>query len=204
MLENKINLILLGESGFGKTSIMMRFVNNEFVDKKSSTIGIDYYIKHMKYKDKTYSIQIFDTAGQEKFKSLTKSYYRMGNGFFIIFDLTNDDSLNAVKFWIEDVKENFENPKFVILGNKDDLQIDKKLSDDIIKEQLEKYKDIIYIKISAKNDTNIEQAFQKMIDLLENDKMQIEQEQEQKPKKNNSIVINKKIKKKKEKDKQCC
>ena len=93
----------------------------------------------------------------------------MGEGFLIVFDLSNNDSLNALKDWIEDVKENVEDPKFIILGNKDDLQKSKKLSDDIIKNQLDNYKDVIYIKTSAKANTNIKETFEKMIDLLEKD-----------------------------------
>jgi len=203
--ENKIHLILLGETGVGKTSIMRRFINNEFISN-SSSIGIDYHFKSMKYNNKTYSIQIFDTAGQERFKSLVKTYYHIGDGFFIIFDLTNDNSLDAIKYWIESVNEIIENPKFIILGNKDDLQKNMKISDDVIQNQLENYKDIIYIKTSAKAGTNIKQAFEKMIDLFENDNNNVQIEQEQNSKKNNSVVINKKDhkKKKKEKDKQCC
>ena len=129
----------------------------------------------------------------------------MGEGFLIVFDLSNNDSLNALKDWIEDVKENVDDPKFIIIGNKDDLQKSKKLSDDIIENQLDKYKDVIYIKTSAKKNINIKEAFEKMIDLLEN-KNNVQIEQEQKTEKNNSIVVNKKNnkKKKKEKDKQCC
>ena len=202
---NQIKLILLGETGVGKTSILQRFVNDEFVDKSPSSIGIDYNFKKMKYNNKTYQIQIFDTAGQERFKSLIKSYYNMGKGYLIVFDLSNNDSLNALKDWIEDVKENVDDPKFIIIGNKDDLQKSKKLSDDIIKNQLDNYKDVIYIKTSAKKNINIKEAFEKMIDLLENEN-NVQIEQEQKPKKNNSIVVDKKSqkKKKKEKDKQCC
>jgi small GTP-binding protein len=181
---NQIKLVLLGETGVGKTSIMRRFINNEFISKSSSSIGIDYNFKSMKYNNKTYSIQIFDTAGQERFKSLVKTYYHIGDGFFIIFDLTNDNSLDAIKYWIESVNEIIENPKFIILGNKDDLQKNMKISDDVIKNQLENYKDIIYIKTSAKAGTNIKQAFEKMIDLLENDNNNMQIEQEQKSNKN--------------------
>ena len=202
---NQIKLVLLGETGVGKTSIMQRFVENKFEDKSTASIGIDFSFKTMKYKKKSYSIQIFDTAGQERFKSIAKTYYHMGEGFLIVFDLSNNDSLNALKDWIEDVKENVDDPKFIILGNKDDLQKSKKLSDDIIKNQLDNYKDVIYIKTSAKKNINIKEAFEKMIDLLEN-KNNVQIEQEQKTEKNNSIVVNKKNnkKKKKEKDKQCC
>ena len=202
---NQIKLILLGETGVGKTSILQRFVNDEFVDKSPSSIGIDYNFKKMKYNNKTYQIQIFDTAGQERFKSLIKSYYNMGKGYLIVFDLSNNDSLNALKDWIEDVKENVEDPKFIILGNKDDLQKSKKLSDDIIKKQLENYKDVIYIKTSAKADTNIKETFEKMIDLLEKDN-NVQIKQGKKSKKNNSIIINENNDKynENEANSQCC
>ena len=180
---NQIKLVLLGETGVGKTSIMQRFVENKFEDKSTASIGIDFSFKTMKYKKKSYSIQIFDTAGQERFKSIAKTYYHMGEGFLIVFDLSNNDSLNALKDWIEDVKENVDDPKFIIIGNKDDLQKSKKLSDDIIENQLDNYKDVIYIKTSAKKNINIKEAFEKMIDLLEN-KNNVQIEQEQKTEKN--------------------
>ena len=202
---NQIKLILLGETGVGKTSILQRFVNDDFVDKSPSSIGIDYSFKKMKYNNKTYSIQIFDTAGQERFKSLTSGYYHMGEGFLIVFDLSNNDSLNALKDWIEDVKENVEDPKFIILRNKDDLQKSKKLSDDIIKKQLENYKDVIYIKTSAKANTNIKETFEKMIDLLEKDN-NVQIKQGKKRKKNNSIITHENNDKynENEANSQCC
>ena len=131
---NDIKLILLGDAGVGKTSIMERISKNKYEDTKDATIGIQYEIKIIKYKDKSYRIQLFDTAGQEKYKSIINSFYRLGNGFFVVFDLTNESSLNSVKNWIKEIQEKSPEPDpiIIILGNKNDLQ-NIRISDDIIK-----------------------------------------------------------------------
>jgi small GTP-binding protein len=77
----KYNLLLLGDSNVGKTSIFMKYTQNEFKGNYNSSIGIDFQIKNINYKDKNYSLQIYDTAGQERFRGITKSYYRLARGF---------------------------------------------------------------------------------------------------------------------------
>ena len=167
---NDIKLILLGDVGVGKTSIMQRIAKNKYEDTKDATIGIQYEIKIIKYKDKSYRIQLFDTAGQEKYKSIINSFYRLGNGFFVVFDLTNESSLNSVKNWIKEIQEKSPEPDpiIIILGNKNDLE-NIRISEDIIKKKLENYSNTIYIETSAKANTNITHAFEQMIDLIEKD-----------------------------------
>ena len=94
-------------------------------------------VKNIKYNNKDYLIKIFDTAGQERFKSMITPYFHMADGFFIVFDLTNKSSLDSVYQWIELINENNKNPKFIILGNKDDLE-DNKLNDNEINDVLNK------------------------------------------------------------------
>ena len=221
---NAIKLLLLGETNVGKTSIFERFINNTFQENKSSSIGVDFETKIFKYKDKKYTIHLYDTAGQERFRSITKMHYHLAEGFFIVFDLTNENSLNSIQYWIDSIKEHSNESKFIILGNKDDLK-DKKMSDKDINNELDKIKqsennkDIIYLKISAKKNKNIIEAFQAMIDLLGNEnsipneeekkEQKQEKEEEEKPqqelKENNTIKLdNKKLKKKEKKDKVCC
>ena len=135
--ENKmieIKLILLGDAGVGKTSIMQRISKNKYEDTKDPTIGIKSETKIIKYKDKNYRIQLLDTAGQEKFKSIISGFYRLGKGFFVVFDLTNENSLNSVQNWIKEIQEKSPEPDpiIIILGNKNDLQ-NIRISDDIIK-----------------------------------------------------------------------
>ena len=166
----EIKLLVLGEAGVGKTSIIQKFATNTFEEKLTATIGIDFLSKKIKYKNKTYQFRLIDTAGQERFHHIIDSYYHMGDVFFVVFDLTNEDSLNAITKWIDEIKEKRgdPDPKIIIIGNKDDLK-DKQINKEIIEKQLENHKNRIYIKTSAKKNINIQEAFEAMIDLLEPD-----------------------------------
>ena len=170
MKDKEIKLLVLGEAGVGKTSIIQKFATNTFEEKLTATIGIDFLSKKMKYKNKNYQFRLIDTAGQERFHHIIDSYYHMGDVFFVVFDLTNENSLNAITKWIEEIKEKCvtPDPKIIIIGNKDDLK-DKQINKDIIEKQLENHKNRIYIKTSAKKNINIQEAFEAMIDLLEPD-----------------------------------
>ena len=118
----ELKILVLGESGVGKTSILRRYLFNQFEEANASTIGVELDTKIINYKNNYYSITLFDTTGQERFKSITQSYYHMGEGFFVVFDLTNENSLIAVDEWIGSIQEFTENPKIIILGNKDGLK----------------------------------------------------------------------------------
>ena len=163
----KISIILVGDTNVGKTSIFKRYYKNEFKASKNATIGVEFEAKEFKYKGQKYSIQIFDTAGQERFRSLTESYFHLGDGAFVVFDLTNKNSLMSISGWIKNVIEKKPNVKMIILGNKDDLK-DRQIAEDEIKEVLEENNISNYIRVSAKNGTNIEKAFEEMIDLFVN------------------------------------
>ena len=197
----EFKILLLGESDVGKTSIFKRYLFNNYEEKMMSTIGVELETKILNYNNKNYSITLIDTTGQERFKSITKSYYHMGDGFFIVFDLTNEDSLNAIEEWIDSIRENKENPKIIILGNKDDLKRNR-ISEEIINNQLEKYKNMIFIKTSAKTNHNIKEAIKKMIDLLENN-INFEKHREENKEKKDNITLTKKNFKKNKKER-CC
>ena len=197
----EFKILLLGESDVGKTSIFKRYLFNNYEEKMMSTIGVELETKILNYNNKNYSITLIDTTGQERFKSITKSYYHMGDGFFIVFDLTNEDSLNAIEEWIDSIRENKENPKIIILGNKDDLKRNR-ISEEIINNQLEKYKNMIFIKTSAKTNHNIKEAIKKMIDLLENN-INFEKHREENKEKKDNITLSKKNFKKNKKER-CC
>ena len=114
--SKKIKIILLGDAGVGKSAIFRRFIYNQFQENTyMSTIGADFEIKTIKYKKQNYRVGLFDTAGEERFRSITKSYYQMANACFIIFDLSNENSLKGINFWIDSIKETSENIKFIIL-----------------------------------------------------------------------------------------
>ena len=201
---DNIKLLLLGDTNVGKTSIFERFIKGKFAENKSASIGIDFETNILKYKNTNYTIDLYDIPGQERFRSIVPSYYRIVEGFFIVFDLTNENSLNSIQYWVDSIKEHLQEPKFIILGNKDDLK-DKKISDEIINNELNKLqqsennKDLIYLKTSAKKDKNIKKAFEIMIDLLVNENIP-ENEQKQQLKANNTIKLDKRRHTKSEKE----
>ena len=201
---DNIKLLLLGDTNVGKTSIFERFIKGTFNDNKSASIGIDFETNILKYKNTNYTIDLYDIPGQERFRSIVPSYYRIVEGFFIVFDLTNENSLNSIQYWVDSIKEHLQEPKFIILGNKDDLK-DKKISDEIINNELNKLKqsennkDLIYLKTSAKKDKNIKKAFETMIDLLENENIP-ENELKQQLKTNKNIKLDKRRHTKSEKE----
>ena len=161
-----IKIILLGDSSVGKTTIFQRFIDNHLEKKSCATVGVEFKLKNYNYHNKNYSIQVFDTAGQERFRSITQAYYKMGQGFFIIFDISNEDSLKSVPYWIDSIYDKvIENNNIIILGNKSDLQV--QIADNVIKQTLDKYKKIKFIKTSALNNKNINKAFEEMIDLCD-------------------------------------
>jgi len=190
----EIKLLLLGESSVGKTSIFNRYIYDKMDKNISSSIGVDFETKIIKYRNKKYKIRLFDTAGQERFQSITHSYYHLGDGFLIVFDLTNEHSLNMIQNWIESLQENVEDCKFFIIGNKCDLE-DKLIPDDVINTKLKDYnkdKKLLY-KTSALKNINIKEVIEKMIDYIEDPASIIK-----KVKKNNSFYL----KNKEEKDHQ--
>ena len=200
-IEKKV--LLCGNSGVGKTSIFKRYFKNEFEGNYNSSIGIDFQTKVIKRKSKQYSIQVFDTAGEERFRSITSSYFHMAEYFLLIFDLTNRNSFDAIPEWIALLKEYVEKPKFMIIGNKSDLEKNK-IPDDEINDALEdkeqfKINDENFIKVSAKTGKNINYAFDYLLDLIEKNIDENDDEEiiiKNKPKK--------KLKKNAKKKMKCC
>ena len=167
-VPKEIRLLLLGESNVGKTSIFNRYIYNKITKNTASLIVVDFETKIINYKNQNYKIRLFDTAGQERFQSITYNYYHMGDGFLIVFDLTNEHSLNRIKDWIESLKDKVKDSKFLIIGNKCDLK-DKFIPENIIESQLKDYikdKNLFY-KTSALKNININEIFEIMIEYIE-------------------------------------
>ena len=119
-------VLLLGDSSVGKTCFLLRYCDKSFQDAHLSTIGLDYRLKTMTLKSgKNIKLQIWDTAGQDRFRAITKNYYKGANGIILIYDVTNVQTFENVKNWISQIKEE-ANPNVVIYlaGNKIDLPED--------------------------------------------------------------------------------
>ena len=130
-------VVVIGESGVGKTNILSRFCKNEFLLDTRSTIGVEFLSKIVEVKDKKIKLQIWDTAGQEKYKSITHSFYCNSNAAIIVFDLTSNDSFEKIEYWIEEVKK-FARKDVVlmVLGNKSDLVREVTTEEGVIKTKL--------------------------------------------------------------------
>ena len=159
-------MILIGDSGVGKTNILSRYVNNTFLETTKSTVGVELGTKVEEINNKKIKVQIWDTAGQERYKSITKTYYKGAKGAFIVYDITKKDSFKNIDKWIQDLKE-FGDADAVILlvGNKCDLEDKREVSTEEVKKKAEVYK-MAYCETSALNAQNIDCAFQTLIKLV--------------------------------------
>ncbi|ELP91160.1 hypothetical protein EIN_480990 [Entamoeba invadens IP1] len=121
--ERSLKVLLLGESGVGKSAICHRLCKDSFTDIYTSTIGVEYAPKYIDLENNTLKVQLWDSAGQERFKNITRCYYRSTNGVILVFDMTQRESFNKVVEWYDDVMSKSEGsrPVVYIVGNKSDL-----------------------------------------------------------------------------------
>ncbi|CEI89230.1 Putative GTP-binding protein ypt1 [Rhizopus microsporus] len=147
-------LLLIGDSGVGKSCLLLRFADDTYTESYISTIGVDFKIRTIELEGKTW-----DTAGQERFRTITSSYYRGAHGIIVVYDVTDADSFNNVKQWLQEIdRYAAEGVNKLLVGNKSDL-VDKKA---VETEQAKEFADSLHIPLletSAKDATNVEQAF---------------------------------------------
>ena len=153
---------LIGDSSTGKTSILLRFIDDYFTEDTKSTIGVDFKLVSLELEPKIYAkMQIWDTCGSERFKSLTSSFIKTCVAFILVFDLTRKNTFQNIEHWIKIIKEN-TSPKFLILvGNKSDLKEQRNIDKEIILNYCEKNL-FNYMEISAKNNLNVEKLFKEV------------------------------------------
>jgi len=155
-------LLLIGDSGVGKSSLLLRFADDTFTESYISTIGVDFKIRTVQLEGKTVKLQIWDTAGQERFRTITSSYYRGAQGIIIVYDVTDKDSFNNVKQWLHEIdRYASEDVKKLLVGNKSDLD-DKRETTYAEAEEEAKNLRMQFLETSAKNSTNVEKAFMAM------------------------------------------
>ena len=157
--ESLFKILLLGDSGVGKSSIIIRYIENNFSNNLMNSIGVDFKLKNIEVDSKKIKLQIWDTAGQERFKTITTSYYKGAHAILIVFDITDRDSFDHVKNWMADIdKFAKEGVLRILVGNKCDLVNNRKIGMEEAKEIANKY-GIKYIETSAKDTINIDDLF---------------------------------------------
>lgn len=154
-------IILMGDSNTGKTSLIRRYVNNSFEDNYYCTIGVDFFLKFVTVKDTKIKLQIWDTAGMEKYRSLSISYIRGTFAAFVLFDLTSRLSFENVLNWVECYFKNCKSQyqkNVILIGNKADL-VDQRAISKQEAEDFAKANNLIYWETSAKEGNNVEEVF---------------------------------------------
>ena len=152
-------LLLIGDSGVGKSSLLLRFADDTFTESYISTIGVDFKIRTIELDNKMIKLQIWDTAGQERFRTITSSYYRGAQGIIVVYDVADKESYQNVKQWLHEIdRYASENVKKLLVGNKCDL-VDKRqvTYEEAVEEAAEM--GTTFLETSAKNKLNVEEAF---------------------------------------------
>lgn len=122
-------VLLVGDSGVGKTNITTRFVKDQFDFESKATIGVEYASKKLKIDGMNIKAQIWDTAGQERYQSITRAYYRGSKGAFIVFDISKKQSFESVENWLAELKKSADqNITVILIGNKCDLESERQVS----------------------------------------------------------------------------
>ncbi len=161
-----VRVVLCGESGVGKTNLLLRYIKNTFDASTKPTIGIDFLCKEIKIGAKTISVQYFDTAGQEKFRSISNTYFKNSQGVILVYDITDRPKFDKLDSWIHDAQSNTgEQIDFLLIGNKTDLEKDRQISTQE-GERLAKAHGMLFMEVSALS--NADDCVNKAFDLLVN------------------------------------
>lgn len=159
-------ILIIGESGVGKSCILLRYCDDIYDTSYISTIGVDFKIKTIRYENKIIKLQIWDTAGQERFKTITASYYRGANCIMVVYSISDKDSYLKIKDWIYDIKiHNINMDNVFIVGNKTDDNENRQ----IMKNEAQDYCDdnkFKYFETSAKNNIGINDLFNDIVSHL--------------------------------------
>ena len=187
-------IITLGDTGVGKTNFILRFIDDKFLINHFSTFGIDYKFQNVELENgNKIRFKIYDTAGQERFRSISHNYIKKANGILLMYEISSKESFNNIEKWMETINENCGNKMVIVLiGTKCDLIEERVINKEEGKSLAQKY-GIHFFEISSKDNINIEKAF---YDIAE----QIIEKDKGKKVFNSNIELNKKLKKKSE----CC
>lgn len=158
-IDYQLRYIIVGDIAVGKSCILLQFSSNQFREEHELTIGVEFAIKTLEVNNKFVKLQIWDTAGEEAFQSVTRSYYKGASCAIVVYDITRKQTFEHVTKWINDVRENCKkNVCIILVGNKSDLEESRQVS----KEEAENFakdNDLLFLEASAKDRKNIDDIF---------------------------------------------
>ena len=154
-----LKYIIIGNSSVGKSNLLLKFAHNKFLDEYQATIGVEFGAKNVEIDNKIFRVQIWDTAGQENFRSITRAYYKNSVCALIVFDINNEDTFDSIQSWIQECK--LQTPKtvtMILVGNKCDLEckVDRNKAKEIAEEN-----GMLYFETSAKTGKGVDELFKK-------------------------------------------
>mmetsp|Transcript_24752 Transcript_24752/g.35654 ORF Transcript_24752/g.35654 Transcript_24752/m.35654 type:complete len:212 (-) Transcript_24752:306-941(-) len=156
-------IVLVGDSGVGKSNLLTRFTKNEFNYDSRTTIGVEFATSIIKVEDKVIKAQIWDTAGQERYRAITKAYYRGAFGALILYDISKKNTFESVEKWLKELKDNSDNDMVIMLvGNKSDLTNQRQVRTDEGK-AFASTNELNFIETSALDASNVNEAFTEIL-----------------------------------------
>jgi len=158
-----LKVVLIGDSGVGKSNLLSRFTRNEFNLESKSTIGVEFATKSIECDGKVIKAQIWDTAGQERYRAITSAYYRGAVGALLVYDITKRQSFENISRWLKELRDHADlNIVIMLVGNKKDLRHLREVSADEAKLFCKQHK-LFFIETSALNDSNVKVAFETLL-----------------------------------------
>ena len=168
LFDYLLKFILIGDSSVGKSNIFSVYRDGTFSEKLQPSIGVEFIAKNITINDTIFRIQVWDTAGQENFVSMTKVYYRNSSVAFFIYDITEKESFHHIEFWLNELKKEApESILLVLIGNKNDMNNKRQINYEQGKDFAEKH-EMLFFEVSAKNKINIDKIFQESTQYIYN------------------------------------
>ena len=187
-------ILLLGDSEVGKSCFLMRYADNVFVDNYITTIGLDYKLKYIQLDSgEIIKVQLWDTAGQDRYRTIAKNYYKGSHGILLLYDVTKTNSFENIREWIRDIREEvYEKAIIFLIGNKIDKKEDRKIQTEQGAKLAEEF-NLPFFEASAKSGENVDEIFKALYKKISEVYIELQKE------KGTKLSSNKKKKKKK-----CC
>ena len=161
--EIMVKVVLVGDSGVGKTNIMSKYLKNQFREDSKATVGVEFGSKQFTVENHQIKAQIWDTAGQERYKAITSAYYKGAKGAFVVYDITRKNTFETVNKWVSDISAAADKKiTLILIGNKNDLEDQRQVTKEMGEEKAKEL-GLAFMETSACSGENLDQAFQLMI-----------------------------------------
>ncbi|KAL6051270.1 Ras- protein Rab-1A [Balamuthia mandrillaris] len=171
--DHLFKILLVGDSGVGKSSLLLRFTDDMFQETFISTIGVDFKIRNVNIQDKVVKMQIWDTAGQERFRTITSSYYRGAHGIIVVYDITDQVSFNNAKMWLNEIERYAcGSVTKLLVGNKADME-DKRAVPMATGKAFADQQGMLFSEASAKEGKGVEDAFMVLVKEIFDQRVQL-------------------------------